>query len=70
MNKNLFKSLQVSKQRELNNLQQTYLRMNQFFIIAVRHQKSWTLKEYDCFWSWYYHSDIDAYEALEKVRGF
>ena len=70
MNKALFKSLQASKHKELQNLKQTYIRMNQFFIIAVRHQNHWTMKEYDCFWAWYYHSDIDAYEALEKVRGF
>ena len=70
MNKNLFKSSQVSKERELNNLWNAYKRMSTFNNIAKQHQKEWRMADYDCFWAWYYHSNIDAYEALEKVRGF
>ena len=68
MNKNLFKSLQTSKERELNSLWRAYHRMDTFNNIAKRHQKEWKMTDYDCFWSWYYHSDISAYEALEKLK--
>ncbi len=68
MNKHLFKSCQSDKQRELNNLYSAFNRMNKFYHISTQYGKNWTLTEYNAFWSWYYHSQINANEALDKIQ--
>jgi hypothetical protein len=68
MNKHLLKSCQQDKERELNNLYSTYHRMNQFYYISQQYGKDWTLTEYNAFWAWYYHSNINAKEALDRIK--
>ena len=63
MNKHLFKSLQEDKRIELNKMYNAYERMAQFYRLSNEYAKKWTLTEYNCFWTWYYHSDLSAREA-------
>ena len=65
MNKHLFKSLQENKKKELNKLYNQYNRMYNFnnCIYKVQASKNLTLSQYECFWSWYYNSNVTAREA-------
>ena len=65
MNKHLFKSLQKDKQTELNKLYNQYHRMKSFNDCIYKKQAydNLTLSQYECFWSWYYNSNVTAKEA-------
>ena len=65
MNKHLFKSLQKDKQTELNKLYNRYHRMKSFNDCIYKKQAydNLTLSQYECFWSWYYNSNVTAKEA-------
>jgi len=65
MNKHLFKSLQKDKKTELDKLYNQYHRMKSFNDCIYKRQmyNNLTLSQYECFWSWYYNSNITAREA-------
>ena len=65
MNKHLFKSLQIEKKTELENLYNKYLRLREFnsCIYKMQARGNLTLSQYECFWSWYYNSNVTAREA-------
>ena len=65
MNKHLFKSLQQDKKTELDKLYNQYHRMKSFNDCIYKKQAydNLTLSQYECFWSWYYNSNVTAREA-------
>ena len=65
MNKHLFKSLQKDKKTELDKLYNQYQRMKSFNDCIYKRQAydNLTLSQYECFWSWYYNSNVTAREA-------
>ena len=57
--------LQKDKQTELNKLYNRYHRMKSFNDCINKRQAydNLTLSQYECFWSWYYNSNVTAREA-------
>ena len=71
MNKHLFKSLQKDKKTELDKLYNQYRRMQSFNDCIYKRQTygNVTLSQYECFWSWYYNSNVTAREAYHYTFG-
>ena len=66
MNKHIFKQLQKEKEKKVKELYNEYHRLQQFYecINKVQERKNFlTLSQYNCFWAWYYNSDVTAREA-------
>lgn len=64
----IVQSYQEDKRIELNKMYNTFHRFEQFYKISMEYSSKWSLEEFNCFWSWYYHSNISAIQALERTQ--
>lgn len=68
MNKRTFEKLQKDKLAQLDKVYNEYYRLTSFCNVSKNFANVWSIEDYNCYWSWYYHSNLNAYEALDKLR--